>query len=195
MEADRTRRSIPRLTQINRTNVSTLRVAWTYPTGDAVNYLFNPIVVDEVMYVLAKDNAIVALDAGSGKRIWVHENGRGRITTRGINYWESKDRSDRRLLYSFEDRLLAIDARTGKSIASFGTNGSVDLREGLGREPADISVQSGTPGRVFENLVILGSATNQEYDSAPGDVRAYDARSGQAGLDVPHDSPCRRIRV
>jgi glucose dehydrogenase len=167
------------LTQINRTNVSTLRVAWTYPTGDAVNYLFNPIVVDELMYVLAKDNAIVALDAGRGKPIWVHENGRGRITTRGINYWESKDRSDRRLLYSFENRLLAIDARTGKSIASFGTNGSVDLREGLGREPADISVQSGTPGRVFENLVILGSATNQEYDSAPGDVRAYDARSGQ----------------
>jgi glucose dehydrogenase len=167
------------LTQINRTNVSTLRVAWTYPTGDAANYLFNPIVADEVMYVLGRDNSIVALDAASGKQIWVHENGRGRITTRGINYWESKDRSDRRLLYSFENRLQAIDARTGKSIASFGVNGAVDLREGLGREPADISVQSGTPGRVFENLVILGSATNQEYDSAPGDVRAYDARSGQ----------------
>jgi glucose dehydrogenase len=167
------------LTQINRTNVNALRVAWTYPTGDAATYLFNPIVVDDVMYVLAKSNSIVALDAASGRQIWAHENGRGRITTRGINYWESKDRSERRLLYSFENRLQAIDARTGTSIASFGVNGSVDLREGLGREPADISVQSGTPGRVFENLVIVGSATNQEYDSAPGDVRAYDVRSGQ----------------
>src|SRR5438874_5002695 len=60
------------LTQINRTNVSTLRVAWTYPTGDAANYLFNPIVVDEAMYVLAKDNAIVCLDAATGRQIWVH---------------------------------------------------------------------------------------------------------------------------
>src|SRR3954453_4738720 len=87
------------LSQINRTNVNTLRVAWTYPTGDGANYLFNPLVVDEFMYVLARNNSIVALDAASGKEIWVHENGRGRITTRGINYWESTDRSERRLLY------------------------------------------------------------------------------------------------
>jgi glucose dehydrogenase len=167
------------LTQINRTNVSTLRVAWTYPTGDAANYLFNPIVVDDVMYVLARNNAIVALDATTGKELWGHENQRGRITTRGMNYWESKDRSERRLLYSNENRLQAIDARTGASITSFGVSGSVDLREGLGREPADISVQSSTPGRVFEDLIILGSATNQDYDSAPGDVRAFDVRSGK----------------
>src|SRR4051812_48475025 len=60
------------LKQITRTNVAALRVAWTYPTGDAANYLFDPIVVDDVMYVLAKDNAIVALDAATGKPIWVH---------------------------------------------------------------------------------------------------------------------------
>jgi quinoprotein glucose dehydrogenase len=167
------------LKQINRANAGTLRVAWTYPTGDAANYLFNPIVVDEVMYVLVRNNAIVALDAATGRQRWVHENGRGRMSTRGINYWESKDRSDRRLLYSFENRLQAIDARNGNVIMTFGANGSVDLREGLGREPNDISVQSGTPGRVFEDLIIMGSATNQEYDSAPGDIRAFDVRSGR----------------
>jgi quinoprotein glucose dehydrogenase len=166
------------LSQINRSNVHTLQIAWTYPTGDTNNYLFNPVVVDSVMYVMAKNNSIVALDAATGKEIWVHENPRGRVTTRGINYWESKDRSERRLLFSNSQFLQAIDAVTGQSISSFGVNGRVDLREGLGRDPTKINAQSSTPGRVFENLIILGSATNQEYDSAPGDVRAYDVRSG-----------------
>ena len=166
------------LSQINRSNVNTLQIAWTYPTGDANNYLFNPVVVDEMMYVLAKNNSIVALDAVTGKEIWVHENSRGRITTHGIDYWESRDRSDRRLLFSNNNLLQAIDARTGQSIASFGGKGWVDLRTGLGRDPEKISVQSTTPGRVFGDLIIVGSATNQEYDSAPGDVRAYDVRSG-----------------
>jgi glucose dehydrogenase len=167
------------LDQINRSNVRTLQIAWIYPTGDEGTYLFNPVVVDRVMYVLAKNNSIVALDAATGKEIWAHENPKGRITTRGINYWESRDRSERRLLFSHNNLLQAIDARTGQSIPSFGLNGKVDLREGLGRDPAKIIVQSGTPGRVFEDLIIVGSATNQEYESAPGDVRAYDVRSGK----------------
>src|SRR5687767_9478159 len=167
------------LDQINRANVKSLQVAWTFPTGDDSNYLFNPLVVDGVMYVLAKNNSIVALDAATGKERWAHENPKGRMTTRGINYWESRDRSERRLLYSNNNFLQAIDALTGEPIDSFGVEGRVDLREGLGRDPAKISVQSGTPGRVFEDLIILGSATNQEYDSAPGDVRAYDVRSGK----------------
>jgi quinate dehydrogenase (quinone) len=167
------------LTQINRANVNTLQVAWTYPTGDTNNYLFNPVVVGGLIYVLAKNNSIVALDAATGREIWVHENPKGRVTTRGINYWESRDRSDRRLLFSNNNFLQAIDARTGHSITSFGIDGRVDLREGLDRDPAKINVQSSTPGKVFENLIILGSATNQEYESAPGDVRAYDVRSGK----------------
>jgi glucose dehydrogenase len=167
------------LTQINRSNVHTLQIAWTYPTGDPNNYLFNPVVVDGLIYVLAKNNSVVALDAATGKEVWVHANPRGRITTRGINYWESPDRSERRLLYSNNQFLQSIDALTGESISAFGVDGRVDLREGLGRDPARITVQSATPGRVFENLIILGSATNQEYDSAPGDVRAYDVRSGK----------------
>jgi quinate dehydrogenase (quinone) len=167
------------LKQINRSNVHTLQVAWTYPTGDPSGYLFNPVVVDGVMYVLAKNSSIVAIDATSGKEIWVHENPRGRLTTRGINYWESKDRSERRLLFSNNQYLQAIDAVTGEPISSFGADGRVDLRLGLDRDPTKINVQSATPGRVFENLIILGSATNQEYDSAPGDIRAYDVRSGK----------------
>jgi quinoprotein glucose dehydrogenase len=167
------------LDRINRSNVGALQVAWTYPTGDGNTYLFDPVAVDDVLYVLAKNNSIVALDAATGKERWAHETAKGPITTRGINYWESRDRSDRRLLYSSNHLLHAIDAVTGEPIGSFGVNGRVDLREGLGRDPAKIAVQSSTPGRVFENLLILGSATNQEYDSAPGDVRAFDVRTGK----------------
>jgi glucose dehydrogenase len=166
------------LKQINKSNVGQLQVAWTYPTGDQTGYLFNPLVVDNVMYVLAKNNSVVALNAETGKELWVHENPKGRITTRGINYWESRDRSERRVFYSNNNLLIAIDAVTGESIDSFGVNGKVDLRAGLGREPSKVVLQSGTPGRVFEDLVILGSATNQEYDSAPGDIRAFNVRTG-----------------
>jgi glucose dehydrogenase len=167
------------LRQIDRSNVRTLQVAWTYRTGDPTNYLFNPLVVDDLMFVLAKNNSVVALNAATGREIWAHPNPKGRITTRGINYWESKDRSERLLFYTHNNLLQVIDARTGQSIPSFGVSGRVDLREGLDRDPAAINVQSATPGRVFEDLIIVGTATNQEYESAPGDIRAYDVRSGK----------------
>jgi quinoprotein glucose dehydrogenase len=162
--------------------VSRLRVAWKYDTGDENKYLFNPVVVDGVMYVLAKHNSIVAIEATTGRELWIHPTDpQSRlITNRGINYWESEDRSDRRLLFAANNYLQEIDARTGKSISQFGENGLVDLRAGLGRDPRSLRlVQSGTPGRVFGNLIILGSATNEEYESGPGDIRAYDVLTGQ----------------
>lgn len=100
------------------------------------------------------------------------------FNSRGINYWESRDGSERRLLFSANNFLQAIDAKTGKTIRSFGADGRVDLRVGLDRDPALVNQQSRFPGRVFENLLILGSATNQDYDSAPGDIRAFDVRTG-----------------
>src|SRR6185437_1225721 len=180
------------LAQINRSNVSQLEVAWIYSTGDDHRYFFNPVVVDGVMYVLAQNHSIVALDAATGKVIWTHaaEPGTTIITDRGINYWESKDGSERRLLFASNHSLRAIDARTGASIPSFGDGGRVDLKEGLDRDPKAISlVQSTTPGRVFEDLLILGSATNQGYGSAPGDIRAFDVRTGKQAWTfhtVPH---------
>src|SRR3954470_10581915 len=81
------------LDQINKKNVAQLQVAWTYATNDTRTYRFNPIVVDGVMYTLAKNMALVALDAATGKGIWTHEN-QGAIGDRGINYWESGDRQN-----------------------------------------------------------------------------------------------------
>jgi quinoprotein glucose dehydrogenase len=167
------------LEQIDKANVNQLEVAWTYPTGDNRSYVFNPIVVDNVMYVLARNSSLVALDAATGREIWIHENLPG-LATRGIAYWESKDRKDRRLIFAINNHLQEIDARTGKAILTFGTNGLVDLREGLGRDPRTIvRVQPESPGRVFENLILLGSSTGEAYMSSPGDIRAYDVRTGK----------------
>jgi quinoprotein glucose dehydrogenase len=168
------------LIQITKENVGQLAVAWTYPSNDTISYVWNPLIVGNVMYVLARNDSLVALDASSGKEIWVHEALEG-IAPRGINYWESKDRQDHRLIFQKNSFLEEIDAATGKSILSFGTQGLVDLRQGLGRYPTSGPlgrVQSGTPGKIFENLLILGSSPGEGFLSPPGDVRAYDVITG-----------------
>ena len=178
------------LKQVTKSNVSQLEIAWTYPTGERGNYLFNPVVIDGVMYVLAKNNSIVALDAATGKEIWTHEN-QGAVGTRGINYWESKDRSDRRLLYINAGFLTAVDAKTGKTIMSFGDNGRTDLRTGLDGDLTDVrALQTNNPGRIFENILIQPlPASGGAYDSKPADVHAYDVNTGKLVWvfhSVPH---------
>jgi glucose dehydrogenase len=168
------------LDQINKKNVAQLQVAWTYPTGDMRTYRFNPVVVDGVMYVLAKNMALVALDAATGKEIWTHEN-QGAIGDRGINYWESADRKDRRLLYINGGFLTAVDVATGKTIESFGDKGKVDVRLGLNRDMTNVRpLQTGNPGRIFENLIIISlPAGGANYISNPGDTHAYDVLTGK----------------
>ncbi len=98
--------------------------------------MFNPIVGAWRDLRKGRNSSLIALDAATGKEIWIHEGLEG-ITRRGMNYWESKDGKDRRLIFSISDYLQEIDAATGKSIVTFGMDGVVDLREGLGRDPAD----------------------------------------------------------
>ncbi len=164
---------------IDRTTVGQLQVVWSYSTGDDRVYQWNPIIIDTVMYVLAKNSSLVALNAITGKEIWIHANLRG-ISGRGINYWESEDRKNRRLLFQMNNYLEAIDALTGKSILTFGKNGLVDLKEGMGQDPKTISrVQSGTPGTIFGNLILLGSSPGESYMSTPGYCRAFDVITGK----------------
>ncbi|PKQ46666.1 quinoprotein glucose dehydrogenase [Confluentibacter flavum] len=167
------------LNQIDKSNVKDLEVAWFYPTGDNKIYQFNPIIANNHMYVLAKNNSLVALNATTGEEIWIHANLSG-ITRRGINYWESKDGKDKRLIFQINSYLQAIDATTGKSILSFGENGLVDLRQGLGRDPNSFSrVQSATPGKIFEDLILLGSSPGEQYSSPPGYLRAFNVVTGK----------------
>jgi glucose dehydrogenase len=160
--------------------VTQLEVAWTYQTGEGGNYLFNPVVIDGVMYVLAKNRSIVALNAATGRELWAHPN-EGPVGTRGINYWESEDRTDRRLLFLNQGHLTAIDARSGGTINSFGTNGRVDLRVGLVDDVNTVRpLQTSNPGRIFENLIIISlPAGGASYSSTPADIHAYDVRTGE----------------
>lgn len=163
--------------QINKTNVNQLQVAWTYAFGDTS---FGPIVTRGVIYGRGRNGSLVAVDAKTGKELWIRENMNG-MTSRGMNYWESTDGRDQRLIFAMNSMLQELDAKTGKSIMTFGTNGYIDLRIGLdGRDPSTLgNIQSNTPGEVFENLIILGSATGEGYMSPPGDIRAYDVRDGK----------------
>ncbi len=162
------------LTQIDKTNVTRLRQAWFYQiAGEPARLLFNPIVVDNVMYVAGVDRVVVALDAGTGKELWMSTL---RAPERGVTYWESADRSDRRLILTTDNGIREIDARTGRQIMTFGANGFVDMRAGFPRRNGG---PSNSPGRVFENLLIVGSVTGELYGSPPGDIRAYDVVTGK----------------
>src|SRR5205085_11211897 len=98
----------------------------------------------------------------------------------GIDSWRSPDGCGRRLIFQINNNLPAIDAASGQSILTFGRNGLVDLGEGIGRDPALVGrVQSGTSGKIFENLLLLGSAPGEGYLSAPGTLRAYDVITGR----------------
>src|SRR6185295_1600308 len=147
------------LKQITPANVNKLEVAWSYATGDEIAYTFCPLVVDNIAYVAAKEGALVALNATTGNPLWVHQFGAGGRFSgiagqRGANYWESKDRSDRRIFVTSGGMLHAINARTGNTINTFADDGKLDLKTGIDR--ATIPLASRTPGRVFENLIILG---------------------------------------
>jgi quinoprotein glucose dehydrogenase len=162
--------------QIKKSNVGQLEAAWFYPYATTG---FNPIVVNDVMYILGRGGSLIALDATTGKEIWIHEGLNG-ITSRGVNYWQSEDGKDRRLLFSINSFLQEIDANTGKTILTFGENGIVDLRHGLARaEQYAGRIQSNSPGKVYKNLIILGSAPGEAFVNPPGDIRAYDVITGE----------------
>jgi quinoprotein glucose dehydrogenase len=162
------------LDQIKKSNVHELDVAWTYPYAQAG---FNPVMADDVLYVYGRNGSLIALDASTGKEIWIHEELNG-LPARGINFWQSADGKERRLLFWINNFLQAIDARTGKSIPTFGIDGTVDLRAELLRGDK-MGWSSGSPGKVWKNLLIVGSTTGEAFISPPGDIRAYDVVTGK----------------
>ncbi|MDQ6705093.1 MAG: PQQ-binding-like beta-propeller repeat protein [Acidobacteriota bacterium] len=176
------------LTGINRRNVAQLKVAWTYDTGDAFagsEMQCQPIVVDGVLYATTPKLRLIALDAATGKLRWQFDPnpaGRtiGKSRNRGVAYWENEADSgkDRRIFVVSQSFLHAVDAATGKPIASFGNGGQVDLREGLGRDPRNMTISATSPGIFYKDLLILGSIVNETLPAAPGDIRAYDVRTG-----------------
>ncbi len=176
------------LTQINRTNAKNLAVAWTYDTGEKGGSQSSPIVVGGILYSYTPSQKIIALDAATGKLLWKFDSGiAGTQPVRGLAYWS--DGTSARILAGVMNFLYALDAKTGQPIPSFGVNGRIDLREGLGRDPATVSIALTSPGVVYKDLVIVGGRESETLPAAPGDIRAYDVRSGKlrwAFHTIPH---------
>jgi quinoprotein glucose dehydrogenase len=165
------------LSQINRDNVKSLVVAWKYDTGEVGGIEANPIIVGKVLYATTPGRSVIALDAATGKLIWKFEADlEGRVLGRGVSYWT--DGHQGRILFGARNYLYALDATTGKVIPSFGEQGRIDLRKGL-REPHEQqSVELTTPGSIYKDLIIVGGANPETHPAPPGDIRAFDVRTG-----------------
>ena len=176
------------LTQINRSNVKGLTVAWSFDTGEQGGLQTSPIIVDGVLYGITPTQKVFALDAASGKLIWKFDSGiKGTQPDRGLAYWSNE--KEKRILVGVMNFLYALDAGTGKPIASFGTEGRIDLRGDLGRNPEGQSVALTSPGIVYKDVIIVGGRNPETLPAAPGDVRAYDVRTGKLRWSfhtIPH---------
>ena len=165
------------LAQINRTNVTRLEVAWTYDTGEPGAMQTQPVVVGDVLYGITPTHKAFAVNAATGTQLWTFDPGiRASGPNRGVMYWA--DGSDRRVFAAAGSFIVALDAATGKAIASFGTGGRIDLREHLGRDPRTQSVTLTTPGVIYRDLMIVGGRLSESLPAPPGDIRAYDVRTG-----------------
>lgn len=169
------------LTQINKSNVKSLQVAWTYDSRDAFKdseMQSNPIVVDGVLYATTPTMKVVAVNAETGAEIWKFDPANGapartRFRHRGVTVHAD------RVFVTFRNFLFALDKTNGRPIVSFGANGRIDLREGLGRPAEGLSVSASTPGVVFEDLLILPASVPETLPGTPGHIRAFDVKTGR----------------
>ena len=167
------------LSQIDRSNVKQLQLAWTYDCGEGPGGTqAQPLVVGGVLFAVTPNHNVVALDAATGVKKWKFESGIvGRGANRGVATWAGA--RERRIFAAVTHFVYALDATTGKPIPSFGRDGRIDLREGLGRDPAKQSVLLTTPGVVYKDLLIVGGRVSEGLPATPGDIRAYDVRTGR----------------
>ena len=169
------------LTQVNKSNVKSLQVAWTYDSRDAFKdseMQSNPIVVDGVLYATTPTMKVVAVNAETGAEIWKFDPSDGapartRFRHRGVTVHQD------RVFVTYRNLLFALDKTSGQPIASFGANGRIDLREGLGRPAEGLSVSASTPGVVFEDLLILPASVPETLPGTPGHIRAFDVKTGK----------------
>ena len=168
------------LTQVNRENVTKLKVAWTYDSQDAFKdseMQSNPIVVDGVLYATTPKLRVVAVDAKTGREIWAFDPAKGqaqrRYRHRGVVVHQD------RVFVTHKNYLYALSKTTGQPIPSFGTEGRIDLREGLERPIESISISASSPGVIFEDSLILGSTVPETLPGSPGHIRSFDTKTGK----------------
>ena len=185
-KADEESSGYSELKQVNKQNVSQLKIAWTFSPNDAPDSSrhwrseCNPIIIDGVMYATSARHRVYAINAGNGQQIWSFDpfnGGEGGGVNRGVTYWE--EGSDKRILFTAGDNLYAVNAVTGKPIATFGVEGKVSMNVGMRNAADKISVRPTSPGIVYNNLLILGTEVSELYGGQPGYERAYDIRTGK----------------
>jgi quinoprotein glucose dehydrogenase len=176
------------LKQINRSTVSGLAVAWSFDTGEEGGLQTSPLEVNGVLYGITPTQKVFALDAATGKLVWKFDSGiRGTQPDRGLAYWA--DGKDKRILVGVMNFVYALDAVTGTLVASFGKHGRIDLRDDLGRDPSTLSIYLTSPGVVYKDLFIVGGREPETLPAPPGDIRAYDVRTGKLRWSfhtIPH---------
>jgi len=177
-----------RLTQINRKTVANLRVAWTMDTHEQGGLQTSPLVVGHVLYGYTPSEKVIALDAATGKPLWTFDSGiHGTQPDRGLTYWH--DGNEARLFAGVMNYLYALDPATGKPIVSFGEGGRVDLRKQLRGDYRKQSIVLTTPGVLYKDLIIVGGRNPETHPAPPGDIRAFDVRTGAlrwSFYTIPH---------
>jgi quinoprotein glucose dehydrogenase len=186
------------LADLARDNVAGLKEVWTWrPDEDTLpafgtqpgNFQNTPLMIDDVLYVSTPYNKVIALDADTGVQKWIYDpkayedgqppNGTG-FVHRGVAAW--RDGAQLRIFLNSRARLIALDARTGEPISTFGQNGIVDLTQGLRRGVNPRHYTNTSPPIVYRDLVIVGNGVGDRLvykGDPPGDVRAFDARTGK----------------
>src|ERR1700682_5362523 len=176
------------LAQINRGNVKQLQVAWTFDTGEAGGLQTSPIIVGDVLYAYSPSQRVIALNAATGKLLWKFDPAvRGWQPARGLAYWS--DGKEKRIVAGVMNSVYALDADTGEPIPPFGENGHIDLRADLGRDPETQSIALTSPGVVYKDLLIVGGREPETLPAPPGDIRAYNVRTGKLASSfhtIPH---------
>lgn len=133
------------LDQINTGNVTSLQKAWTFHTGDKTGFFEStPLVIDGTMYVTAQ-NGVYALDAQTGVQQWKFESDGG--TRRGLAYWPGDAKTPARLFNASQERLVALDAKTGRMVPEFGQGGFIDMGTTMASPPSlyrDVLITPGT---------------------------------------------------
>ena len=165
------------LTQINRKNVKELQLAWKFDGEEEGGLETSPIVVGGILYGYTATQKVIALDGASGKLIWKFDSRvNGKNPVRGLAYWT--DGKNGRILASVTNFLYALDERTGQPFSNFGENGRIDLRKGLRGDYRLLSLALTSPGIVYKDLIIVGGRNPETHPSPPGDIRAFDVRTG-----------------
>ena len=173
---------------INKDNVHKLTKVWEYKSSDhdlenRSQIQCNPLIIDGVLFGTSAKMKLFALNASNGSLLWEFDpydgmfSSHGTGVNRGLNYFRHS--SGDRILYATYSKLYAVNPSNGKLIQSFGENGIVDLKEGLGRNVDSLLLAANTPGVIFKNLLILGHRASESTGAVPGHIRAFNVFSGK----------------